>query len=479
MIADGLKARFAVGYSDRDGWGDNLADGRDINSSEDITVRGSLEFTPTAALKINLIGEYLDREARPGTIAVADTVSGNITSPFIKRADFEQLIDANDFALNDPQFTESETVAVTLLANWDLGGVIVDWISGYRSFDMDGAQDSDGTARTLFNNFGTFRNDQYSQEIRLSSPAENRFEWIIGGYYIHEDNAMNPFVINNFNAFFGLGTNADFRAFQDLDAVAVFADVSYEIVKRLTLRLGGRYSYEQKKFENNQAVVTLRAGFFPPAMINLPAGATVVPPTRFTAKDSWEDFSPRVVIDYQIANNMLVYASYSQGFKSGGFNSFGLTPAFNPEDVDAFEIGWKSDLADGRARLNLSAFYYDYADLQVRLGVPTGGVNIQNAAQAEVGGVEVEATVAPVEGLRFDASLAYLDAEFTEGSLPAVPLSVVFPIGAPIPLVNEDIDGNRLSRAPKWQLSLAGEYRMPVSDLGDVRLRLSYFHQSN
>lgn len=479
LVADTLKGRIALAYSDRDGWGDNVVDGSDVNSSQDFSVRGSLEFTPTPDITLNLIAEFLDREAQPGTIAVADTVSGNVTSPFTPRADFNDLLNGNDFALNDPQFTNSETISTTILLNWDLGGVILDSVSSYRKFDLDGAQDSDGTQRSLFNNFGSFRNDQYSQELRLSAPEDHALNWVAGAYYIHEDNAMNPFVINNINAFFGLGTNADFRAFQDLDAFAIFADASYEIFDGLSVTLGGRYSYERKSFENNQSVVTLRAGFFPPGMVNLPAGATVVPPTQFVDKNSWEDFSPRVVIDYRVTETVLAYASYSQGFKSGGFNSFGLTPAFNPEEVNAFEVGVKSDFLDGRARLNIAGFYYDYSDLQVRLGVPTGGVNIQNAAEAEIAGVEVEATFAPSEHLRLDASVAYLDATFDEGVLPAVPPQTNFPIGAPIPLVQEDISGNRLSRAPKWQLSFSGEYRKPVADLGDIRLRLTYFHQSN
>ena len=441
-------------------------------------MRATLEAEPTDYLTVTIIGEYLDREAEPGTIAVADVTSGGLTSPFNQRDGFNDLLDDNDFALNDPNFVESETTSFTGLVNWRVGSFTVDSITSYRSYDLEGAQDSDGTELTLFNNFGSFRNEQFSQELRIASDPDQRLSWLAGLYYIDEENEMNPFVINNINAFFGLGTRADFRAFQDLESAAAFANVDYELTDQLTLTLGGRYSWEEKSFDSTRIVDTIRAGFFPPAGIQLPAGAPVVPETQFIDKEDWTDFSPRVVLTYQASDSLMIYGSFSQGFKSGGFNSFGLTPAFEPEEIDAWEIGLKSDLAGGLARVNASAFYYDYTDLQVRLGVPTGGVDIQNAAEAEIAGAELDITLLPVEDLRLDIQVAYLDATFSDGELPTVPPDVQFPIGAPIPLINEELDGNYLSRAPEWQVNLAAEYRWPLARGGEVALRSTFFWHS-
>ncbi len=485
-LVDGvLKARAAFSYSNRSGFGTNTFNGKDVGGSEDTSGRLTLEWTPSADLTVTLIGEYLDRNAEPATIQVADVSNPLQASPFVIRPDLKQLLDADRFALNAPNFLNSETGAVTFSIDWDLGFATLDSITGYREYNLDGAQDSDGTAADFFNNNGTLRNKQWTQEVRLTSPADQRLTWIAGFFYIHENNAMNPFEIRNINALFRLGTLATFRAFQKLDAVAGFADATWKATDRLSLTVGARYSYERKNFNNDLLVQILNGGTIPPFVpglggLTFPAGAVFSDPPQFVARKSWNDFSPRAVIEFRVNENVLTYFSYSQGFKSGGFNAFGLAPAFGPENVDAFELGWKSDLADGRLRFNVAGFYYDYSDLQVRLGVPTGGVEIANAAQASIKGVEIEMAAAPVEGLRITGNLTYLDATFDQGSnLRQVPPGLLFPIGAPIPLEAVSVAGNRLSRAPKWQAYLSGEYAFPVMDLGTGRIQLAYRYQDN
>ncbi len=485
IVPGRLKARAAVQYSDRNGWGDNTFDGSDVAASEDFSARLSFELTPNEDLTVNVVGEYLDREAVPATIQVADLSSVLAASPFVKRPDFSRVLDDNDFALNDPNFVDSETFQVMVSINYDLGWASLDSITGYRDYDLTGAQDSDGTALTLFNNNGDLSIKQWSQELRLTSNTDGRLSWIVGFYYIHNNSKMNPFLIRNFNALFGVGTLAEFRAFQKLDALAVFADATYEITDRLSLTFGGRYSYEMKDFTNDLLVSILNGGTIPPfappplAGLTFAAGDVFSDPPAFVSDDTWEDFSPRVVVDFKVTDDILAYASYSQGFKSGGFNAFGLAPSFDQEDLNAYEIGLKSDLAGNRLRLNIAGFYYDYSDLQVRLGVPTGGVEIANAADATVKGVEVEATAVPMEGLTLTGNVSYLDAEFDSGMLRRVPEGVTFPIGAPIPLEVVDVSGNRLSRAPKWQTYLSGEYRFPVSTIGTAGIQVSYRYQSN
>jgi len=157
-------------------------------------------------------------------------------------------------------------------------------------------------------------------------------------------------------------------------------------------------SSENKDFANDQVVTTITGGTLPPFFFGgatLPAGFAFADPPEFVDDASFDDFSPRVVVDFQANDNVLLYGSYSQGFKSGGFNSFGLSPAFDSEDVDAFEVGIKTDFADGRARLNASAFTYDYSNLQIRLPVPTGGVDIQNVGAADISGFEVSLSELP------------------------------------------------------------------------------------
>jgi len=110
--------------------------------------------------------------------------------------------------------------------------------------------------------------------------------------------------------------------------------------------------------------------------------------------------------------------------------------------------------------------------------VPTGGVNIQNAAGAEVQGGELELSAVPIDGLTLTANFAYLDAEFTEGTLPAVPADQLFFIGAPVTLADQDISGNSLSRAPDWQVYLAAGYEFAISQIGSLALQANWRYQS-
>jgi len=488
LIPDVLAARVAVGYSDRQGYGNNLATGNPIGGSEDLTIRGKLKLTPGDNLTVNAIIEYQDRSAEPATLQLAEVEAG-FSNPLTPRAGLQDLIESRNFDIDGNNSFSSEALTASISINYDFGAIELDSISAFRSYDFDGSQDSDGTGSNLFTNFGSARNDQYTQEIRLSSKFEGPFSFIIGGFYIHEDNELSPFVIDNQAGLFGLGTTAQFDSVQNLDSWAIFGDATLEITDRLSLTAGLRFSREIKDFSVTEQVEVLNGGTIPPIPpagalggLTLPAG-TPLPPfpaggITFSDSETFNDASPRVVIDYKASDDVLLYASYSQGFKSGGFNSFGLTAAFNPEEINAFELGVKSELFDGILRANLSGFYYDYSDLQVRVGVPIGGVDIQNAASAEVLGAEAEFTAVPTDGLTLTANFAYLDATFGEGTLPAIAPTALFPIGAPVALAPQSIDGNRLSRAPELQIYLAANYEFYVENLGNIALRADWKYQS-
>jgi len=462
-FTDTLSGRLAVGYSDKDGFGENAFDGSGIGGSEDLSARASLRYEPSDAVTFDLIE---DRSANPALIpvtAVGDT--NGIGSPFVPRPDLEQVLEDDGFNLNDANSADSESYALTLSGEIDLGWANLSTISAYRSWDLNGTQDSDSGPLQLFNNNGDIESEQFSQELRLASNSDGPLSWIVGGFYFNETSDL-LFEIRNFRGLFGLGTEAVFDASQDTEAYALFADVTYDVSDRLSLTLGGRYSSEDKDFSNDQIVTTITGGTLPPFFFGgatLPAGFAFADPPEFVADESFDDFSPRVVVDYKATDNVLLYASYSQGFKSGGFNSFGLTPAFDSEDIDSFEAGFKSDFADGRARLNASAFVYDYSNLQIRLPVPTGGVDIQNVGAADIYGFEVEGSLLLTENLTVSANISVLDTEISEGQIPAISSTTApFPIGAPLPLAPADVSGNELTRAPDFQAYVNANYERQI-----------------
>jgi iron complex outermembrane receptor protein len=487
LVKDKVLGRFSAAYSNLGGFGTNVLSGKPVNDGNDTTLRGSLRLLPTDRLTVDLIGEYFDQHFQPGLFRVAKLTGGPTDSPFILRPDFQTALNNSQYEASEHVYNHIHTDAVTAVADYKADAFTLNSTTGYRTFDVDGLADSDNAAPYDLTgypalrsyNAAHLRNDQVSEELRISSPTtQTHFTWTAGVYYIHENNAVNPFEIYNNAAYFKLGTDATFRAFQKADAASAYGDASYEILKGLTLRLGGRYSYDQKSFTDTQNVVTIVGGFSPALGKAVPAGYAVTAPPTFAAQATFHNFSGRAVVDYKVTRDVLLYASFSQGFKSGGFNAFGLTPAFLPETINAYETGVKSELLNRKLRINADVFQYDYNNLQVRLPVPTGGVNIQNAASARVKGAELETAVTPWQGVKLGFNTTYLDARFTQGVLPEVPPTALFAFGANIPLTTASIVGNTLSRAPKWQLGLTADYEHPVASGQVVRFGMSYRYQT-
>jgi iron complex outermembrane receptor protein len=487
IVKDKVLARIAAAYSSLGGFGENVLSGKPVNGGHDITLRGAVRLLPTDRLTIDVIGEYFDQHFQPGLFRVANLTGGPKDSPFVLRPDFQNALNNSQYEASEDVYNHIRTDAVTVLGELRESAFTLNSITGYRTFDVNGLADSDNAAPSDLTGFpalrsynaARLRNRQISEELRISSPSsQKKLTWIAGLYYIHENNAVDPFEIYNNAAYFKLGTDATFRAFQNADSASAYAEASYEILNGLTLHLGGRYSWDEKTFNDTQHVVTLLGGFSPAVMKVVPAGYAVAAPPTFYDKADFHNFSGRAVLDYKLTRDILAYASFSQGFKSGGFNAFGLTPAFQPETIDAYETGLKTEWWERRLRLNGDVFLYNYDNLQVRLPVPTGGVNIQNAASAQVKGAEFETALTPLQGLKFGFNVTYLDGKFTKGSLPEVPPNALFSFGANIPLQTVSIVGNTMSRAPHWQLGLTADYEHPVSDDEKLSFGMSYRYQT-
>lgn len=467
-LTDDLLGRVAIGYTDVDGWGENTFTGEEVNGRKDETVRLSLAWQPATDLGAEFMLERSNQQADPATINVAPVAPGQPSSPFIRRDDLDAALDNHEFSFNDPSDNETDATNAVFKVKWELGDATLAAITGYRDYALRGRQDSDSTRFTLFTNSGVIGSRQLSQELRLSSNAREPFVWTVGAYHYSEDTDV-VFDINNFQGLFGAGTAARFDARQQLDSWAVFADASYAFNDRLSLTLGGRFSNEDKRFANKQTVATIRESILPinlgpfPAGSRIPGGTLFADPPVFVSDASFNNFSPRAVLEYELLPNAFTYASYSEGFKSGGFNSFGLNPAFDDEEVQAFEIGVKSELLQGRLRLNAAGFTYDYSKLQVRLPVPTGGVSIVNAGAAKAWGLEFEVNLLLTDRLRLDGNIAFLNTELVKFDTQQVPEDLLFLLGAPIPLQSVSAAGNELTRAP--ELSFFADLQYAV-DLG-------------
>jgi iron complex outermembrane recepter protein len=485
IVGDVLAARVAAGYSTRKGYAVNSLNGDGLGGSDQLTVRGSLLLKSADTLEARLTLDWLDATYRPFSVGLADIRNLAAVNPFVARPDLRAAVSARRAQLDTLQQSQEQRFNAAIHIKWDLGFADLTATTGYRHRTQSGSQESDGTADLLsFNVVDYWRTEDVSQELVLSGD-QSGIAWTFGGFAYRSDTDFG-IDIGNGRATFALGNLVRFDSRQKTQAYAGFFNATVTLLDRLNLTFGGRYSRETKTFAGDPIVRSIRSGaqaqvfgFVPPSLRTVPAGFVLANPPALSASRSFTDFSPRAVLDWHASDDLLLYASYSEGFKSGGFNAFATNIAdvpFEPENIRAFEVGFKSDLFDRKLRLNAAAFAYDYSDLQVRVAVPTGGVNIKNAAAARVRGVDLETSWRATPSLTVSANASFLDAQFTKGTLPTIP-NTSFAFGTAIPLIPVDVSGNRLTRAPRFQGAVAVEKWWAIA--GQILTgRLAYRYQS-
>lgn len=259
-----------------------------------------------------------------------------------------------------------------------------------------------------------------------------------------------------------------FRGTIKTDAKAAYAQGTYDLTDKLSLTAGLRYSHEVKDFAQQFSM-----SFSDPYERGLPSPPVVNRSATFHAT------TPKIGIQYQATPRTLIYASYSKGFRSGGFDlqsSPALGIILKPERLTDYEGGVKTSLFDNRVKLNLAGFYYDYANLQV--GTSSGQTFvIQNAGSAKLYGFEAEIVATPAPRVMLDANGAYLHSKFghylsTDPARPNLPA-----LGGDAGANTIDFRGNRLPNAPKITFHVAGEYTLPL-DSGAVALRAEVEYSS-
>jgi iron complex outermembrane receptor protein len=441
-IANGVSARIAFMKTDRGGYGKDLTTGSDIDNEHSLGVRAKLKLEPASGVKIVLSGDYSYEndaafvyhyigQGNPGTaprvIALGGTVPANPRDTFA----------------NVPQSDERRSWGFGATTTIDIGDTTLTSVTGYRSSMADVIGDHDGTQADV-STIRTYENaKQFSEELRLDGKI-GRLKWLVGGFYFNEkiyaESDFSPVLA--FNLAFpsrGLHFNGDLGT----DAAALFGQLDFEIVPGLTISAGLRYSHEKKSINQRGAVE-----------LTTPATPGYTPNyTSFQVADaSFNSTTPRFNINWQATSNLLFYLTYAQGFKSGGFNLTGFSPAVQPEKLTDYEGGFKATLFDGAVRLNGSVFHYDYRDLQVQRILNASAV-VVNAANARVNGVEGEFTLRPVSNFEISGNASWLDAKFTkfaseDSARPA------------LGLIN--LAGNRLPQAPEYLANLAAQYTIPI-----------------
>ena len=484
-IADNLLLRVA-GFRDyHDGYGNNVITHNEVDDKDQFGFRGTLMWTPMSSLKATLYAEYTDEHDHQGAFhyfgaAGTTGIPGALELPplFQVQGGFAPANSRDVANQLDPQF-HLQTTALTGVLDWDNDAFSVKSITGYRKqesaflFDLDG-----GSELNAFEVEGE-QAHQVSEELQLHYDT-NTLHLTAGGYYFHEVDAFSPgqvvvseavadvIIPGFFAAPTGLVTLGDENATLTTNAGAAFGQATYSITEAFSVTAGVRYSIETKRIVD-QFVIDIPS--FPPY-----PGANPIPPGTVVPSATFDSTTPKFGAQYQIDPNTFVYASYSQGFKSGGFDVAVANPKpFQPEKLTDYEIGIKTMHLNHRLRVDLDGFYYDYKDLQVNQIV---GITNQtgNAATARDYGVEAETDFQVTDALLLSATSAWTHARYghycgPDPALPALATPTSCAVNGVLPASEADYAGHALNNAPDYQATFDAQYSWKIGSDQKISLR--------
>jgi iron complex outermembrane receptor protein len=375
------------------------------------------------------------------------------------------------------------------LTSWGVAGT-VDWdtpwdgvhaksITAYRRYHGAFAEDTSGAPISGDLPINYLRHHQFSEELQFSGRAlQDTLDWATGAYYLDSED-FNSGIVDNSSNVGGKGIlflTGDPAASKD---ESVFAHVNYKVTSALGLELGARYSHETKTYTfyryEPDLVGLVPAGLFPTNLGNYLAG--FAPPLP-TGEVSVSRVDPKVGLSYQWTPDIMTYAQYSTGYKSGGFNPRPLTrtqvTSFGPEKVSSYEVGLKSEWLDHRLRANLAGFVSNYSELQLPVATVDPGTGFpafltESVGSARIKGLELEIEARPVGGLLIDGSVGYL--HYRTLNLGGAAYNPVTNPGGP---TLSDVP----ALTPTWKGNVGAQYALPLGGAGTLTPRLDYTYQS-
>lgn len=520
-LTDTLRGRVAMRYYTDDGYYDNNLNGDEEAAREDTTFRGILAWDVSETLEATLKVERTKFELDGRT----DEISFTYTNPDPTDAFFGltypesaatvgaltgQDIGSDDGTLNYKrnsnidEYSDTETNNVTLTVNWDADAFTLTSVTGYLDYETDEFLDSDGSGIDAFTQAQQEEYEQFSQEIRFTSPGGETIDWIAGAYYQDWDLDFHAdFVVDDESLWSALGVigpaigNPDLAALGALsnllnqrdysgssETLAAFAQATWNISDTVRLTLGGRYTDEQKDGSRQLNVFNTTTGeldlvqaitasaVFGVDFQNLgEATGGAFPIHDLSDKRSEGFFTPTVIAEWDVSDEAMVYASWSTGSKAGGFDARGNKAAdfeYEDETVDAIELGFKTSALEDRLEVNVAAFYSDYQDLQVSQFDGTLGFVVGNAAEATSQGVELDGRWLLAEGLTLSFAAAYLDFEFDDYDNATCSAIHTLQTGETLC----DYTGRRNIFTPEWSSSTTFDYVTGITASMDFRATL-------
>ncbi|WP_082703490.1 TonB-dependent receptor [Novosphingobium sp. Fuku2-ISO-50] len=489
-IAENLLVAVSAERLKEDGYVKNmLPGGPDEGGRNSWSMRGQLSYTPTDRLSIDLAADYTQQRdetspnvliavnpnallvssynAKVGGTCVTAAASSNpacfssyyvagpyrtystyLTSNPVSEA-FAQSVLGAPFA---PQ-SNADIYGVSGTIGYDFGAAKLKSITAFRSVNAVYPRDTDHSPLQVEQVLNRFIDKEFTQELQLSGKGfDDRLKWLIGAFYDHETGTHRDFLdVDLFVALSGGSVKND--------SVAVYTQETYEITSKLSLTAGVRWTDDTKRFTPDQYIVQDLG-------LGIPAGTPLLPNTQ--VETTAREWTPYVNLSYKWTPDVMTYASYSKGYKGGGFTQrvfppLPATPSFAPETANVYEVGFKSAAFGHRLQVNGAAFYTDYKNLQVNTLAGIAPIT-ENAAAATIKGFELEAQATPVDGLHLEASTGYLDAAYKHLDQAAIDAGLAL--------------GNKLVDTPKWTYALSASYDMQFK-WGTISPRIDWSYRSS
>ena len=474
-----LRTSAAFSSKQRDGYVDRVLVGDELGDEDKQSLRLAALFQPTENLNIFLSYDYSEIDEQSAASVLAGITEGVGTSTHAYNNVFvpannptEGLFDSRWLGDDDdrsyatgPTGTQLDIQGAALTLTW-----VTDWlefksITAWRETEGSFFRDPDNSPIAITHTSNPdYYHEQVSQEFQFIGSAFNdRLEYVAGLYYFEEEGTDNVFVpiygeVPVPGSGFAIPLYINNYADVDNTSEAAYLQATWRATPDLGVTLGVRSTEDDKEFIYEQYIST-----DPEGLNNV---VDLVGSGVGESNDSFSKTTYKAGLEYNLGVAGLLYGSYSEGFKSGGFNIRYVVPrpeplAFDPEEVEAWELGLKWQGWNDRLRINTAVFFTDYSDVQVTLFETGGGPLTQNVGEAELKGVELELTALFTEQFLVNLTAGYVDAEYTSINTPTT--EITQPIGESLP------------NTPEFTFHLGAEYSIPLS-LGTFTLRGDYFY---
>lgn len=479
-IVDGKAAlRLSGATFNRDGYVKRLLDGGTQGNRNAQMVRAALRLLPTETLTIDIGADYTRarENSAPSDLLAVGNAPGITGIPFLSNynrfvAPVRGIVAPNGaLTLNPSYITNSpfETWAGGPNRNdldlWgvqgtvalEIGAVTLKSITAYRDMKAYFTRDGDNTPHVFRQTTNDDEQWQFSQELQASGKLmDDRLSFVLGAFYFKEkasDIATADLAVGLWPPLAAtppFSPAAFIENYTNNRSFAAYGQADFEIVPSLSITLGARYTSDRKIF----TAIDIRQ-------------RDNVKYVDVTRQATFKKFTPRFGINWKASDDVLVYGSFSRGFKQGGFNGRPLVSEaevteYAPETLDTYEGGIKASWLDGALTTNLAAYHAIYKNIQ--LTVNQTPINfVANAAAGRINGFELETVMRPARWLSFNAAVGYTDARYTGIGQGLGPTQIL-----PITL------NTKFVKTPEWTVAVGGELSHGFADGSDARLRLDY-----